>query len=137
MLCNRLAIDLLGELKMRAVSGIVGFGAMAIGTPTTPGSTGDGARLKVTEFGDLLEQSGSVVNNRRQWVWHGASLTYSITYFKNQGPKKENLQSITFMSHTLGLVYLCALRLLLNRRRSRLHILRLYWIRRRIHHGPG
>src|SRR6266571_7205896 len=100
MLCNRLAIDLLGELKMRAVSGVVGFGAMATGTPAAPGSTGDRTRLKVAEFGDLLEQRGSVVDKSRQRVWHGASLPYSITYFKNQALKKENPQSITFMSHT-------------------------------------
>jgi len=74
MLCNRLAIDLLSELKMRTVSGVVGFGAMATGTPTAPGSTGDRTRLKVTEFGDLLKQSGSVVDESRQRVWHGASL---------------------------------------------------------------
>jgi len=30
----------------------------------------------------------------------GTSLPYSITYFKNQALKKENPQSITFMSHT-------------------------------------
>src|SRR6266581_3186180 len=100
MLCNRLAVDLLGELKMRAVPGVVGFGAMATGTPTAPRSTGDGTRLKVTECGDLLEQRGSVVDKSRQGVWHGASLPYSITYFKNQCPKKENPQSITFMSRT-------------------------------------
>jgi hypothetical protein len=57
MLCNRLAIDLLGKLKMRAVSGVVGFGAMATGTPTAPGSTGDRTWLKVTEFGDFLVSS--------------------------------------------------------------------------------
>src|SRR5258708_17363750 len=105
MLRNALAIDVLGELKMRAVSGIVGLGAMAIGTPTTPGSTGDGTRLKVAEFGDLLEQSGSVVDNSRQRVWHGSSLTYSITYFKNQALKKEDPQSITFMSRTHSYPY--------------------------------
>jgi len=71
MLGNRLALDLLGELKMRTVSGVVGSGAMATGTPTTPGSTGDRTRLKVTEFGDLLEQRGSVVDKSRQRVWHG------------------------------------------------------------------
>src|SRR5882724_9603951 len=102
MLCNRLAIDLLGDLKMRAVSGIVGLGAMAPGTPAAPGSTGDGTRLKVTEFGDLLKQSGSVVDQSRQRVWHEASSTYSIAYSKNQAPKKENPQSTTFMSHTHG-----------------------------------
>ena len=107
MLCNRLAIDLLGELKMRAVSGIVGFGATATGTPTAPGSTGDGTRLKVTELGDLLKQSGSVVDQSLQRVWHGASLPYSITYFKTQAPKKENPQSITFMSHTRAAPKIC------------------------------
>jgi hypothetical protein len=65
MLSNRLAIDFLGELKMRAVSGVIGFGAMASGTATAPSRTGDGTRLEVAELGNLLEQSGSVVDQSR------------------------------------------------------------------------
>jgi len=56
------AVDFLSELKMRAVSGIIGFGAMTSGAAAPPGGTGDGAWLKVCEFGDLPEQRGSVVD---------------------------------------------------------------------------
>ena len=65
ILCDRLALDLLGELKMRAVSGVIGFGAMTTGTATAPGCTGDGTRLEIAEFGNLLEQSGSDVDQSR------------------------------------------------------------------------
>jgi hypothetical protein len=65
ILCNRLPIDFLGELKMRAVSGVIGFGAMTTGTATAPGRTGDGTRLEVAEFGNLLEQSRSDVDQSR------------------------------------------------------------------------
>src|ERR1700685_276281 len=37
ILSHRLAIDFLSELKMRAVSGVIGFGAMASRTATAPG----------------------------------------------------------------------------------------------------
>ena len=47
---------------MRAVSGVIGFGAMASGTATAAGSTGDGTGLEIAEFGNLLEQSDSVVD---------------------------------------------------------------------------
>ena len=56
------AVDFLRELKMRAVSGVIRFGAMASGTATAPGRTGDGTGLKISEFGDLPEQSRSVVD---------------------------------------------------------------------------
>ena len=62
MLCNRLAIDLLGELSVRAVSWVIGFGSMATGLTTAPGSGGDGTGLEVAEFDNLSEQSGSVVH---------------------------------------------------------------------------
>ncbi len=65
ILSHRLAIDFLSELKMRAVSGVIGFGAMACGTAAAPGRAGDGTGLKVAEFGDLPEQSGSVVDQSR------------------------------------------------------------------------
>ena len=61
ILGNRLALDFLGELKMRAVSGVIGFGAMAHGTATAAGGTGDGTGLEIAEFGNLPEQGGSVV----------------------------------------------------------------------------
>jgi hypothetical protein len=61
-LSNRLAIDFLGELKMRTVSEVIRFGAMATGIATAPGRTSDGTRLEVAEFGNLLEQSGPVVD---------------------------------------------------------------------------
>src|SRR6266478_9450720 len=65
ILCDRLALDLLGELKMRAVSGVVGLGAMASGTATAAHGTGDGTRLEVAESGQPLEQRGSVVHQSR------------------------------------------------------------------------
>ena len=65
ILCKRLAVDFLGVLKMRAVSGVIRFGAMAGGTATAPGRTGDGTWLEVAKFGNLPEQSGSVVYQSR------------------------------------------------------------------------
>ena len=62
VLGNGLAIHFLSELKMGAVSRVLGFGAMAIGTTTAPESAGDGTRLKVAKFGNVLEQGGSVVD---------------------------------------------------------------------------
>src|SRR5436190_13659326 len=100
MLCNRLAIDLLGDLKMRAVSGIVGLGAMAPGTPAAPGSTGDGTRLKVTEFGDLLKQSGSVVDQSRQRVWHGAS-RLTVLHTLRIRPQKKKIRNPSLSCRTL------------------------------------
>ena len=47
VLCNRLALDLLGELKMRAVCGVIRFGAMANRTSAAPGRTDDGTWLEV------------------------------------------------------------------------------------------
>jgi hypothetical protein len=46
ILSNRLAIDFLGQLKMRTVSEVIGFGAMATGIATASGRTGDGTRLE-------------------------------------------------------------------------------------------
>src|SRR5258708_27765367 len=65
ILSNRFAIDFLGELRMLAVPRVIGFGAMASGTATAPGRTGDGTRLEVTKFGNLPEQSGSVIHQSR------------------------------------------------------------------------
>jgi hypothetical protein len=73
ILGDRLALDFLGELKMRAVCGVVGFGAMANGTATAAGGTGDGTGLEIAEFGNLPEQGGSVADQSRQRVWHRAS----------------------------------------------------------------
>src|SRR5438093_2289359 len=101
MLCNRLAIDLLGDLKMRAVSGIVGLGAMTPGTPAAPGSTGDGTRLKVTEFGDLLKQSGSVVDQSRQRVWHGAS-RLTVLHTLRIRPQKKKIRNPSLSCRTLS-----------------------------------
>src|ERR1035441_3620741 len=58
VLRNGLAIHFLSELKMRAVTGVVGFGAMATGTSAASGKTTDGTRLEVAELGDALEQIG-------------------------------------------------------------------------------
>src|SRR5713226_5420388 len=55
ILSNGLTLHFLSELKMRAVSGVVGFGAMATGTSAAAGSPGDGTRLEVAQFGNLLE----------------------------------------------------------------------------------
>jgi hypothetical protein len=51
---------------------VVGFGAMATWITTTPGRAGDGTRLDAAEFGKLLEQSRSVVDQSWQQVWHRA-----------------------------------------------------------------
>jgi hypothetical protein len=59
---TRRPVDFLRELKMRTVSGVIGFGAMTRWTTAAPGRIGDGTWLKVSELGNLAEQSGSVVH---------------------------------------------------------------------------
>jgi hypothetical protein len=102
VLCNGLAVDLLGELRMGAVPGVVGSGAMAPRFSAAPGSISDGAGLEIAELRNLLENGGSVVDQGREWVRHGVSLSYSIISFKNKGAKKENSRILTSMSRTLG-----------------------------------
>lgn len=62
VLCNGFAVDLLGELGMRAVSGVVGLGAMTPRFSTASGSAGDGAGLEVADFRNLPKNCGSVVD---------------------------------------------------------------------------
>jgi hypothetical protein len=53
VLCNGLAVDLLRELGMGAVSGVVGLGTMAARFSAAPGSIRNGARLKIAKLGNL------------------------------------------------------------------------------------
>jgi hypothetical protein len=64
VLRSSLAGDLLRELKVRAMSGIAGLGAMASGFSAAANCTGDGTWLEIAEFRDLPEQRGSVVDKR-------------------------------------------------------------------------
>jgi hypothetical protein len=64
-LCNCFSVDFLGELQVRAVSGVMRFGAMAGETARAPGRTGERTWLEVAKFGNLPEQLGSVVDKRR------------------------------------------------------------------------
>jgi hypothetical protein len=68
-----LAANLLGELKVGTMAGVVGSGAMATGFSAAAEGTGDGTRLEVAEFRDLPEQREPVVEKRGKWVKHGAS----------------------------------------------------------------
>jgi hypothetical protein len=61
---------------MGTVPRVIGFGAMASRVTAASGRTGDGTGLEVAEFGNLPEQSGSVVHKCRQRVWHGGLLIF-------------------------------------------------------------
>ena len=75
VLGNGLTVDFVGELRMGAVSGVLGFGAMTPGLTTASGSVRDGARLEVAEFRNLPEYRGSIVDQRRERVGPGASFS--------------------------------------------------------------
>jgi hypothetical protein len=75
VLSNGFTVDLLGELRMGAVTGVVGFGAMALRFSAAPGSIRNGAGLKVAEFGDLPKYGASVVDQGREGVRHGVSFS--------------------------------------------------------------
>jgi hypothetical protein len=100
ILGHRFAIDLLGQLKMRAVTGIVGFGAMATGIPTASGSAGNGTGLEVAELGHLLEHSGSVVDQSRKRIRHGPP-SLKVSHTLRTRPQKKTTTNPSLLCRTL------------------------------------
>jgi hypothetical protein len=68
-----LAANLLGELRVGTMAGVVGSGTMATGFSAAAEGASDGTRLEVAEFRDLPEQREPVVEKSGKWVKHGAS----------------------------------------------------------------
>jgi hypothetical protein len=95
ILRSGLPADLLGELKVRTMSRVIGFGAMTPRFSAAASGAGDGTWLEVAEFGDLSEQRGSVVNQGGKRISHAVLL---LTVFRTLrfGPQKRKPSSRHF-----------------------------------------
>jgi hypothetical protein len=94
------AADLLGELKVRTMSGVVRFGAVTPRFSAAAGGAGDGARLEVAEYGDLPKECGSVVNQGGKWISREVLLLTVFTTLRFEPQRKENPHRVTSMSRT-------------------------------------
>jgi hypothetical protein len=83
-----LAVDLSCDLKVRAMPRIVRFGAMAAGITATVKRAGNGARLEVTEFGDLPKQGGALAGKCIERVGHKVSPCFKYFILEYLGAKK-------------------------------------------------
>jgi hypothetical protein len=91
ILCHCFSANLLRELKVGTMPGIIGLGAMALRFSASAERTGDGTRLEIAEIGDLLDEFESVVKKSRKWVVHGASLLLKYHILQETGHKKRKL----------------------------------------------
>jgi hypothetical protein len=71
-LSNRLACDLLRELMMGTMPGMVGLSTMAVGLATASGHGGNGTRLKVTELRKFPQEMATAVEQFGQRLGHEA-----------------------------------------------------------------
>ena len=84
---------------MRAVSGVVGLGAMAPRLSAATGSISNGARLEVAESRNLPEYGGSVVDQGREWIKQGNPLALKYYILKERGHKKTHGSSFLCRAH--------------------------------------
>jgi hypothetical protein len=100
------AAHLLSELPMRSVSGIVRLSAVAGGLSASSGHIGDGARLKVAELRELLQEIASIVEQIQQRIQQESSLgdsireaSSSIIDFKTVSQKRKTAWSHLYVVH--------------------------------------
>jgi hypothetical protein len=86
-----LAVNLSGELKMRTMSRIVWFGAMALRLSATPDCIGDRAWLKVAQFSDTPEQGGAFAGQNNERVNHGGSSFLQVHYTLRKSPQEKTI----------------------------------------------
>jgi hypothetical protein len=91
ILGHGLASNLLGELGVGAMAGVVGLGTMTARFSAGTGRTGNRTRLEVTKFGNLLEQCGSFIDECRQRVKQGVASFLKYSILSESGPKKRTL----------------------------------------------
>jgi hypothetical protein len=85
------AVNLPGELKMRTMSRIVWFGAMAPRLSATPDCAGDGTWLKVAQFRDMAEQGGAFASQSRERINHQEPSFLTVHYTLRQRPQKKRI----------------------------------------------
>jgi hypothetical protein len=96
------AVNLPGELKMRTMSGIVWFGAMAPRLSATPDCTGDGTWLKVAQFRDIAEQGGAFAGQSRERVDHRGTPFLTVYCTLKNRPQKRRIANPSLFCRAPG-----------------------------------
>src|SRR5947199_4468366 len=101
----RLAGDAASEAKLRIMSRVVVFGAVAGRFAAAPGHGGNGTRSKITQVEELLQELGSLGFQSCEIVRHRGLLSVSYLictyrYVQNNATKKGNPQDASSRSRT-------------------------------------